>query len=145
MRPIVIANFEYVGAERFIVTLLYDGSDELLDTVILPCETPVEATIIIRRLAERYSIASPVVWTSDTALYGEMLSKPGYAGAIKHKSDTSITRRVIEQESEILRELYGIEAPAAEPKPVLPKWRSWMLRPLRKLVTKLEGDGRYEI
>jgi hypothetical protein len=138
MRPLIIANFERVEGTQFIAAILHGEDGHLLDAVTLPCESPSAAIDVIRRLASTYRIETVEMWTSDRAIYSESLSNAGVIGTIKHSSDTSFTRRMVEQDAELLREVYGIEP--LIPKPGPPKWRAFLISALRRTLTKLEGE-----
>jgi hypothetical protein len=144
LRPLIIANFERVEATKFIVAMLYDSDGQLRDGITLPCETSSTAFLFVRLLAETNGILDAVeLWTSDTEIYAETLSRPGVFGFIKHTSDTIATRRMIEQDADILREVHEITPLKPKPKPA--KWRAFLILRIRKLLKQLEGNGQFEI
>ncbi|WP_248928981.1 hypothetical protein [Paenibacillus hamazuiensis] len=143
MRPVVIVNLERLDSTSFAVALLYGEAGELLDAVILPAQSASEALSIVRHIAATYGIRTCEMWTSDREIYMQTLQSAGIAGVIKHPSDTEATRAAIEQNADILRELYEIQP--LTPKPPLPKWRAVTAGLLKNILRKLEGDDIYAI
>lgn len=143
MRPLVVANFERIEGTAFIVAILYGEDGQRIDGITLPCDSSTDALAIVRHLAKEYRISTVEMWTSDSGLYVQSLTMAGIYGVIKHPSDTEETRREIEQSAEILRELYEIKP--LIPKPSPPKWRAYLISVVRRVLNKLEGDGKYEI
>lgn len=143
MRPLITANVERIDATPFLVAILSGEDGYMLDALIIPYESPKAAIDHIRQLAAAYRIETVEIWTSTNELFVESLAVPGVAGTIKHRSDTAATSRIIEQDREVLAELYGIQP--ITPKAVPPKWRAFFIRGLRKVLKQLEGDGKYEI
>lgn len=142
MKPLLIVNFERVEASPFIVALLYDETGGLIDGVTLPGGDVYTALQSVQLLADAHCIIDPEVWTSDTGLYLEMLSRPGVLGFIKHPSETRQTRRHIEQDAELLRKLYEIQP--LEPKQKAPRWRVKLMKVLRAITLHLKGDYEYD-
>ncbi len=143
MRPLIVSNVERLEATPFLVAILYGQDGQRLDEMIFPFESYELALLIIQELAQRNGVKSFELWTSDNRLYLLSLQTPGIAGTIKHASDTIDTRRMVEYNADILRELYEIKP--LIPKPPLPKWRAFLVRTIRKLLKIIEGDGKYEI
>jgi hypothetical protein len=140
MRPLIVANVEYIEASPFLVAILYGQDGQRLDEMILPFESYELALQQIRELAKEYRIQIVGMWTSDKELYILSLQTPGIAGVIKHPSDTVDTRQTIEHNSELLKELYQLT-----PKPPLPRWKAFLVCMFRKILNRLEGADRYEI
>lgn len=147
MRPLVVANFEQIETVQFVVALLYGEDGHLLDGLTLPCDSAAEALAVVLRLAgDHYGGDHIELWTSNTDIYGQSLKTAGVLGEIKHPSDTAATQTYIQQHDDILRDVFGIDRPGPEiVKPKPPKWRAFLIRQVRKLLKKLEGDGKFEI
>ncbi|MFD0588661.1 hypothetical protein ACFQZE_11650 [Paenibacillus sp. GCM10027627] len=146
MRHLIVINVEYVEASPFVVALLYNPEGRMVDgmTFLTAAESDVHTMLfVIRKLTEAHAISVPEMWTSNRALYMETLSRPGVMATIKHPSDTRETRRHIEQNAEILRELYKIET--LEPRKKAPVWRTWLYRAISKVKLYIKGDYDYEI
>lgn len=147
MKPLIIANFEAVEATKFIVAQLYSEDGQLRDGITLPCDSCSDALFVVRHLAETNRILTAVeMWTSNTGLYLESLKDSGVLGVIKHPSDTISTRRAIDQDADMLRDIYDIIPLNPEPtKPKPPKWRAFLILTMRKILNHLEENGKYEI
>lgn len=141
MRPLFVVNFEHVEASPFVVALLYDEEGELIDGMTMPGADVSTALMTVKLMTESHSILAPEIWTSDRALYMEILTRPGVLGVIKHPSDTRQTRRHIEQDAEILHDLYDIQP--LNPRQKAPRWRTFLVSALIALKNYVKGD--YEI
>lgn len=145
MRPLIIANFERVEDTAFVVAQLFGGG-YLLDTVMYPCDNSAAVIELTRKLAERHRIDVFELWTRDSSVYIASLGEVGVAASIKHPSDVVSTQRVIEENRDVLTELYGLR-PQEEPAPVreLTGWRRTLVNVLKKLIKRIEGSIGYEI
>jgi hypothetical protein len=143
MRSLIIANFERIEGTQFLVAILYGDDGHMLDAMTLPCDNSAEALQIVKYLAEKYRLATVEMWTSSSAIYVQSLMEAGVFGVIKHQSDTTQTKEHIEQDREILIELFAVEPLVPKPRP--PRWRAFLVSTLTKLLAKIERNGKFEI
>ncbi|WP_169083239.1 hypothetical protein [Paenibacillus sp. PL91] len=143
MRTLFVVNVEHVEASPFVVALLYDEAGELMDGMTVKGGDVNTALLTVKSLSTAHNIGLSEIWTSNTALYMESLSRPGVLATIKHPSDTRETRRHIEQSADILRELYAIEP--IEPRREPPKWRAFLVSTLNTITNYVKGDYEYEV
>ncbi|UMR35896.1 hypothetical protein MJ749_25280 [Paenibacillus polymyxa] len=146
MRPLIITNFEPVEDTAFVVAQLFGEDGYLLDTVMYPCDDPATVIGLTCKLAERHHIDAFELWTRESSVYAASLRKVGVAASIKHPSDVVSTQRVIEENRDVLIELYELR-PQEEPTPVreLAGWRRAVVNVLKKLIKRKEGSIGYEI
>jgi hypothetical protein len=146
VRPLVITNFERVEDTAFVVAQLFGEDGYLLDTVMYPCDGPANVIELTRKLAERYRIDAFELWTREPSVYAASLGEIGVAASIKHPSDVASTQHVIEENQDVLIELYELR-PQNEPAPVreLAGWRRAVVNLLKKLIKRIEGAVVYEI
>lgn len=130
-----VVNIEQIETKRFVVVNIYDNEmGFLIDQVIRPFESYEQAVEVLREVGASH------VWTSDSQLYGLLLQTAGIGVEIKHASDTTCTRRAIEQHADLLTDLFNIVP--LEPLPELPKWRRWTCDKLTRLIDII-GGGIY--
>ncbi|MBE0335577.1 hypothetical protein [Paenibacillus sp. 23TSA30-6] len=146
MRPLIIANFERVEDTTFVVSQLFGEDGYLFDTVMYPCDDSAAVIELIRKLAERHRIDTFELWTREPSLYAASLGEIGVAASIKHPSDVASTQCVIEENRDVLIELYGLRlqeesAPVRE----LTGWRRALVNVLKKLIKRIEGAVGYGI
>ncbi|WP_199880718.1 hypothetical protein [Bacillus massiliglaciei] len=141
MTYLISANVERLETVDFIVLNIYDDSGQLVEQTIKPFESYRQTVELIRD--EMYVINKIHfdAWTSEPKLFGELIAVPGVFASLKHRDQTSDTKRAIEQVEDVLREIY--EIPLREPLPLLPKWRRWLFGLIQNLANKLKGDGIY--
>jgi hypothetical protein len=135
MRYLASVNIELIEASEFISINLYDKNGHLADQVIKPyidVETSVKE---LQALARTYDQAYFEAWTSSTELFAAFLQTPGIGGQLKHRDDTADTLSALKQHEDIIRELYDVKL-----KPVLPKWKQWLINKLTKLKERLENE-----
>ncbi|MEK4061683.1 MULTISPECIES: hypothetical protein [unclassified Paenibacillus] len=152
MRPLIIVETAAVESAKFLSAQLFDSAGHLLDSLIYPWPdfaTPEIAVQAAQELAAAHRIDVVELWTSDIALYAACLSVAGVGAAIKHPSDTVSARRAVEDIREVLIELHGIKRDIPDEPlpslPPLPRWRAWLAKYIRTLLTKIEGAGKYGI
>jgi len=134
-RYLTTVNVEYLDATAFLVANLYDNNGHLADQVIKP-HIDVEASVKeLQELAKTYNQAYFEAWTSSTELFAAFLQTPGIGGQFKHRHNTVDTLYAIKQHEDIIRELYDVKL-----KPVLPKWKQWLINKLTKLKERLENE-----
>lgn len=134
-RYLTTVNVEYVDATAFLVFNLYDDNGHLADQVIKPYVDVETSVKELRELAKTYDQAHFEAWTSNTELFAVFLQTPGIGGQLKYGDDTADTLFAIKQHEDIIRELYDIKL-----KPVLPKWKQWLINKLTKLKERLENE-----
>jgi hypothetical protein len=138
----VITNVETVETEQFLVVIVF-GHDGYLADYCCPLYQGVQHAVeFISNSLMIHGETSALVWTSNNQLYTALLNVPGLAVEIKHRNDTNLTKRYIDNDREILIEFYGIKP--SVPLPKLPKWRKRLLLWLEKITNIVRGEG-YEI
>lgn len=142
MRPLIVVNIERIGATPFISAILYGTDGQQLDEIIVLFESHSNVFAKIRELTRIYNIHTVELWTSNKELYIDSLKIAGIAGALKHVGDTKDTRRIIDRDINILKDLYDIKP--VIPKPKAPFWRRFLYAQIQKLLKLIEGDGKYE-
>ncbi|AKG35646.1 hypothetical protein [Paenibacillus durus] len=149
MRPLIIVETAAFETMTFLSAQLYGEDGHLLDSVTWPWPYGTDASIAVeaaRELAEAHQFETFDLWTANTEIYAACLAVAGVAAAIKHPSDTMSARRAVEDNRDILIELYGIKPTAPPiPLPPLPRWRVMIGRHVRALLKIIEGNGKYEI
>ncbi|MBY3623623.1 hypothetical protein HGO21_29355 [Acinetobacter sp. CUI P1] len=150
MSPLLIAEYlPFEGITLFCVDI-YGEDGQLIQPFVLAISDPSLCICAMRDFAEDRHIDTFDVWTSDRTLFGACMGEPGITVFAKHPSDTrTAARRNVESDPDIFREMYVPQPePIAEeaPKlPPLPKWRAWIAKHIRKLLTKIERADKYEV
>ncbi|MFD2874713.1 hypothetical protein ACFTAO_00060 [Paenibacillus rhizoplanae] len=105
---------------------------------MLAISDPSVCIYAMRYFAEERHIDTFDVWTADRALYGACMGEPGITVFAKHPSDTyTAARQNVERDPDIFREMYVPQQAEEAPKlPPLPKWRAWLSKHIRNLLTK---------
>lgn len=152
MRPLIIVETAAIETMTFLSAQLYGEDGHLLDSLIYPWRDHIPPDIAVeavRELAEAHHFETVELWTANVSIFAACLALPGVGAAIKHPSDTASACRAVEDSRDILTELYDLkpEEPVTPPimLPPLPKWRAWLSKHIRTLLTKIEGDGKYGI
>jgi len=132
---LAIVNIERLHTKEFIVLNIYDNKSGYLKDQIIREFIDINQVIDILR-----EVKPALVWTSNRDLYGILLQTIGISAEIKHPSDTSCTKRAVEQNADILKELFQIQ-----PIKPLSKWRRWLCDVLTKLIKFIGGNkyGKY--
>ncbi|MCM3786885.1 hypothetical protein M3221_00375 [Domibacillus indicus] len=121
-----VINVEPLESGRLIVANVYSNeSGQLIDQIIRKFESYPQAVALLQE------IGAEQAWTSDRELYGFLLQIVGIGAEYKHSDDTADTRRAIEQQADLLCEIFQIEA--LPPKKPLPKWRLYLITKLEEL------------
>jgi hypothetical protein len=150
MSPLLIAEYmTFDGVTLFCVDI-YGADGFLVQPFVLAISDPSVCIQAMRDFAEDRHIDTFDVWTADRALYGACMGEPGITVFAKHPSDTYTgARRNVESDPDIFRGMYVPQPePVVEEAPTLlqlPRWRARIALYVRKLLTKIEGDGKYEI
>lgn len=122
-----VINVEPLESGRLIVANVYGNeSGQLIDQIIRNFESYPQAVELLQE------IGAGQAWTSDRELYGLLLQIVGIGAEYKHSDDTADTKRAVEQQAYLLREIFQIEA--LPPKKSLPKWRTWLIRKLGGII-----------
>lgn len=139
IKPLAVVNIERLKSKQFFVVLYFAEDGYLHDQVILPFNGYPQVINKLQELKTIHGVNSLDVHTSNREIYKSLLEVTGITGFIKHRSDTDMTRRAIEDSREILIELYGLKSVK------LPRWKAFLIRILQRIIKKLEGDGNYEV
>ncbi|RED86202.1 hypothetical protein [Cohnella phaseoli] len=132
MRPLVIANIDRIEGAEFLVAQLFGEDGYLMDTVIKRHESDAVAIGYVKDIAEIYGCETPELWTSTREIYVAALNEIGLGASLKHRTDTSSTRRAAEE----LQSLYAdLGASSVE----LPRWKTRIIIFLKALIQKLGG------
>lgn len=131
--PLIIANLECLGAVTFFTAVVYDDKGDRIDELIVEF-TDYDDAILLLQSQTQLSQERFEVWTSDRELYVACQGVPGIATNIKHRTDTSDTKRIVERDKDSLTELYDVK-----PLPELSKWRAKAFYYLTKLTLKIGG------
>ncbi|WP_096187962.1 hypothetical protein [Evansella halocellulosilytica] len=138
IKQLIIADIRKIEDKPFLVAQYIDEDGFLSDSLILPHVTQQGTVENLRGLTEAYPVD---VWTSSREIYSICVGALGLNAQIKHDSETSSTKRQINEADEILRSIYHIEQVAGPEE--LPFWRRWFSVGLRKLLKIIEGE-KYE-
>lgn len=143
MKPILVANIHELRGQAFLCAHLYDGN-----YVVAKILAPVEEIPLAEKMREIVwnncdDLPSFEVHTSTEEIYIACLSESDINAHFKVREDTSETLRDFEdaKTKEALIDLYELKDPnEKEQQKQLSKWRTVLIRCLRKLIGKLEGE-----
>ncbi|WP_018394538.1 hypothetical protein [Bacillus sp. 37MA] len=126
-----VANVEALESDRLVVVNIYnDEHGQLVNQVIRSFDNYPQIVELLQEIEAAH------VWTSDQELFGLLLQTVGIGVEYKHPSDTTETKRAVEEQTELLREIFEIEP--LPPKEPLSKWRMWLIQKLGGIIEWLE-------
>ncbi|MDN4608643.1 hypothetical protein [Sporosarcina highlanderae] len=136
-RYFAIVNIEQLERQRLFVANIYgDRSGHLTNRIIVAFDGYDAAIARLKEAGVRH------VWTSNRRLYGAIIKDSVISGELKHRTETAETAREVEQDAEVLRDIFGLRAAdELKPKEVggLLKIRRWIADQLIKMAIKLGG------
>jgi hypothetical protein len=147
MKPLLIINREQVEDVPFISMVLFDATGQQCGSVQLPFNDKITFIIRIDDLLHDNEIDDCQFWTSSTDIYSLLRANLYDNVLIKDVKETSITKSVLEDQRDVIMELYGIKTKEIKGKPILPplpKWRAILSKWIRKLLLKIEEPNKYD-
>ena len=142
MTPLIIADIEELDGLPIFAAVLFDKDGYLLDQLAFTFDSLEHSTLIIEEMIERQGIKTADLWTSNTELFAVMLQAIGISPHIKHSSDTTDTKKLVEHSSEWLRTRFASEFEQAIEQRLPPagRWRKWAVLLLQRLLKQLGAD-----